>query len=106
MTPAGVKIKPNSARKCLVITNVADMVFAAQTFRERLGVRNRYHHFATPVPAMPDEKSGPIVQNQLAHCVGLAAKQVERSDIWAAEEPSCQRYFVRGQIGIVEERLG
>jgi hypothetical protein len=38
------------------------MVFAVQAFRERLGVRNRYHHSATPVPAMPDEKSGPIVR--------------------------------------------
>jgi len=38
------------------------MVFAAQAFCERLGVRNRYHHSATPLPAMPDEKSGPIVQ--------------------------------------------
>jgi hypothetical protein len=70
------------------------MVFAVQAFRERLGVRNRHHHSATPVPAMPDEKSGPI-----------AAKQVERSNIWSAEEPLCQRYFVRDQIGIVEERL-
>jgi hypothetical protein len=102
MTPAGVKIKPNWARKCLVISNVADMVFAVRAFRGRLGVRYRYRHSA----AMPDEKSGPIVQNQLALCVGLAAKQVERSNIWAAEEPLCQRYFVRGQVGIVEERLG
>jgi hypothetical protein len=82
------------------------MLFAAQAFREQLGVRNRYHHSTTPMPATPDEKSGPIVQNQLAHCVGLSAKQVERSNIWAAEEPLCQRYFVRGQIGIVEELLG
>jgi hypothetical protein len=84
MTSARAKIKPNPARKYLVISNVADMVFAVQAFRERLGVRNR---------------------NRLAHCVGLAAKQVERSNIWSAEEPLCHRYFVRGQIGIVEERL-
>jgi hypothetical protein len=97
------KIKPNSARKCLVITNVADMVFAAQTFRGRLGVGNRYHHSATPVPAMPDEKSGPIVQNQLAHCVALAAKQVERSNIWPAEEILCPQSFIRGQITMVHK---
>jgi hypothetical protein len=79
------------------------MVFVVQTFRERLGVRNHFHHSAAPVPAMPD---GPIVRNRRAHCVGLATKLVERSNIWFAEEPLCQRYFVRSQIGIVEERLG
>jgi hypothetical protein len=52
MTPAGVKISPNPARNCLVITNVMDVVFGARAFSERLGVRNRY----------PDEKSGPVVQ--------------------------------------------
>jgi hypothetical protein len=52
MTPAGVKISPNPARNCLVITSVKDVVFGVRAFSERLGIRNRY----------PGENSGPIVQ--------------------------------------------
>ena len=83
------------------------MVFAVQAFRERLGIRTRDRHSAArAVLTMPNEKSGPIVRNRLGRYPGLAAKQVELSKIWSAEEPLCQRYFVRGQIAIVEQCLG
>jgi hypothetical protein len=49
---AMVKISPNPARNCLVITNVMDVVFGVRAFSERLGIRSRY----------PGENSGPIVQ--------------------------------------------